>query len=475
MTSDRSAPPFKAKSGNAAPRRAHGPSGPRPPHSGQLPPLQSGLAARQSAAAAVHGVMFEHRAFDLAFARATDGRALEPRDRAFARAMAGAVLRRHGDLRAVLSTFLERPLPAKEGRAESILLVAAAQLLLLDTPAHAAISMAVDQCRSTRATSRFDKLTNAVLRRVSEKGREAFAATDGVSANIPKWMLERWRKAYGARDAQAIAAASLCEAPLDMTVKVTSDAAQWAERLGGILLPTGTVRLPSGGRIEALEGYDAGAWWVQDAAAALPARLLGDVSSMSVADLCAAPGGKTAQLAAAGAKVVAVDTSTERMQRLEQNLTRLGLTATTVVADVATWSPGQQFDAVLVDAPCTATGTIRRHPDILHLKRATDMAALADVQRGILANAARLVKPGGRIVYCTCSLEPEEGPERIAAFLAETSDFNVMPVTAEQLGGAAEWITADGYLRTLPIHLADLPEGQRGLDGFFAAVLKRNG
>ena len=429
------------------------------------------MLARDLAVSALFSVWVENRAFDDAFAKAAETRDVAPRDRAFARLVASTALRRRGELRAVVAQFLQKPLPENQGRLEPILLAAAAQLLILQTPPHAAISLAVDQCRADRSAQRFDKLANAVLRRVSVEGAQILARLDSVVLNIPLWMLTRWQANYGAATAHKIGEASLREAPLDLSVK--GDAALWAGKLGGIALPTGTVRLNHSGRIEEIDGYQDGAWWVQDAAAALPALLLGDVKGLAVADLCAAPGGKTAQLANAGARVTAVDKSHGRLARLKTNLARLGLDAETAVADAATFAPGQLFDAVLVDAPCTATGTIRRHPDIVHLKRPEDIAALADVQRRILAQAATLVRPGGTLVYCTCSLEPEEGLDQIAAFLSATPSFNRKPVVAGEHGIEAEWISADGELRTLPHHLDTLPPGQTGLDGFYAARLVR--
>ncbi len=278
-------------------------------------------------------------------------------------------------------------------------------------------------------------------------------------------------RSTGQQTARRIADASLREAPLDLSVK--SDAEGWAKRLGGSVLPTGTVRVEAGGRIEDLAGFDEGAWWVQDAAAALPARLLGDVAGLEVADVCAAPGGKTLQLAAAGARVTAVDVSPERLERVAANLERLKLDAGLVAADVAAWQPGRTFDAVLLDAPCTATGTIRRHPDILHLKRASDIAALETVQKSLLESAARLVKPGGLLVYCTCSLEPEEGSLQVERFLAAHPDFERVPIRAEEIGGAPEWLTAAGDLRTFPFHLDLGKEEMSGLDGFYATRLRR--
>lgn len=438
-----------------------------------------GVAARDVAASALFSVFVEKRAFDDVFSKVSDARGLAPRDRAFARNIASTVLRHRGSLNAVIGRFLGKPLPENQGRLEPILLSAAAQLLVLKTPPHAAISLAVDQCRVDRSAQRFAKLANAVLRRVSVEGPDIWAGLDHATLNCPTWMLARWQKNYGADLAHRIAAASLGEAPLDLSIK--DDAEAWAERLGGITLPTGSVRISASGRIEDLAGYDEGAWWVQDAAARLPALLFGDLRGRHVADLCAAPGGKTVQLVVSGAHVTAVDKSPGRLNRMKANLARLGLDAEVAVADAATFAPGRLFDAILIDAPCTATGTIRRHPDILHLKRSEDVAALASVQAPILRRAAELLKVGGTLVYCTCSLEPEEGRDQIDAFLAEHANFARVPVTPADLAAADQaawpelqsWISADGDVRTLPCHLDTLPSGLKGLDGFFAARLVR--
>jgi 16S rRNA (cytosine967-C5)-methyltransferase len=436
--------------------------------------LTAGLAARQLAVVLISAVLNERRALDEALALSLASRtfaSIEGRDRAFARAIAATVLRRHGELSSVVQSYLDKPLPKDSGRLMPILLAGAAQLLMLETPAHAAISLAVDQCRLDRDARRFDKLTNAVLRRISESGAGKLASLDAAACNVPVWMLRRWRETYGEDSARAIAMASLREAPLDLSMTN----AEAAGRLGGIVLPTGSVRVAEHGRIEDLPGYADGDWWVQDAAAALPARLLGDVSGRDVADLCAAPGGKTAELAAAGARVTAVEVSKGRLQRVADNLQRLKLDANLINADATRWTPGSTFDAVLLDAPCAATGTIRRHPDILHLKRETDITQLAELQGRLLAHAATLVKPGGLLVYCTCSLEPEEGVEQVAKLLADRPDFTRIAVQPGEAGIAADWISADGDLRTLPTHLALEKPELSGMDGFFAARLKRGG
>lgn len=432
-------------------------------------PLPPGLLAREAAVRLIGAVLNEGHSLDGAIAKEFQSSQLEPRDRGLARLIAATVLRRFGQLDQLLGSYLEKPLPKKQGALWPILLSGAAQLLFLNTPPHAAVGLAVDQVRRDRHAGRYDKLANALLRRVTREGAAAVAAQDALALNIPAWIMQRWSDAYGPETARRIAAASLIEAPLDISVK--SEAGAWAEKLSGTRLPMGSVRIAAGGRVEALPGYEDGAWWVQDAAAALPARLLGDVSGKSVVDLCAAPGGKTAQLAAAGARVTAVELSGARLQRLRANLERLHLDAELVEADAAEWSPGRTLDAVLLDAPCTATGTIRRHPDILRLKRPEDVTALADVQSRLLDRAATLLAPGGTLVYCTCSLEPDEGLRQIERFLGRNDRFERVPITAGEAGIEADWLTPDGDLRTLPFHLPRPQPELSGMDGFYAARL----
>jgi 16S rRNA (cytosine967-C5)-methyltransferase len=288
---------------------------------------------------------------------------------------------------------------------------------------------------------------------------------------MPDWLFARLEQAYGEATALKIADAHLAPPGLDLSVK--SDSASWAERLGGVALPMGTVRLPGTHRVAELPGFDAGAWWVQDAAAALPVRLLGNVAGKTVADLCAAPGGKTAALAAAGAKVTAVDLSESRVRRLKENLSRLGLEAEVEAADALTWQPGKVFDAVLLDAPCTATGTIRRHPDIQWLKRPEDVTTLAALQAKMLDHAATLVRPGGRLVFATCSLLPEEGEGRVAPFLARHPEFALSSIDPQEIAGLAHLVTKDGALRTLPCDGFGDDPAFAGMDGFFAVRFER--
>ena len=434
----------------------------------------SGFHPRSCAVRIIADVVHQRRALDDALERGFAAplyAGMEARDRAFCRLMVVTVLRRYGELERVVGSFIDKPLPQNQGLAWPILLTAAAQLLCLDTPPHAAISMAVEQARADQHARRFDRLVNAVLRKVAVNGPTLLRGLDGPRLNTPDWAWKRWVAAYGEATTSAIAAANLTEAALDLSVK--SDAQGWADRLGGIVLPTGSVRLRSRGRIEDLEGYQEGSWWVQDAAAALPGKLLGAIAGKDVADLCAAPGGKTAELIMAGANVTAVDVSATRMTRLAENLSRLQLKATTVTADIATWQPGRLFDAVLLDAPCTASGTVRRHPDILRLKRETDIEKLAALQGKLLEAASRLVRPGGTLVYCSCSLEPEEGVQQVERFLAANSDFKRKPVASSEVGGLLEAISPAGDLRTLPIHLRRPEAELSGVDGFFAARLVR--
>lgn len=430
----------------------------------------------------IAAVLHQGRALDEALAAAFASPAyadLDIRDRRLARQIAATALRYARPLQALLDRRLSKPLPARYARVSAILLAAAAQLCRLTVPLHAAISLAVEQTRRTPGARHLDKLVNAVLRGLASDGTVLSDTPQTIADAFPDWMLRRWVQHYGDATAQAIAAASLHEAALDLTVK--SDPMRWAERLGGVALAIGSVRLAAGGRIEDLDGFAEGEWWVQDTAAALPARIIG--SPAEVADLCAAPGGKTALLAASGARVTAVDISPDRLARLSSNLDRLGLSAELVEADVASWAPGRQFEAVLLDAPCTATGTIRRHPDIIHLKRETDIAQLAELQSRLLRNAATLVKPGGQLVYCTCSLEPEEGEQQIEAFLASHPAFAISPIEPGPFGIEPHWLTPEGFLRTLPCFTPAVIPGSpdapdqapvpRGMDGFFVARLRR--
>jgi len=310
-------------------------------------------------------------------------------------------------------------------------------------------------------------LVNAVLRRLSQEGPSLVELQDAPRLNTPDWLWTSWSRAYGEAGCRAIATAHLKEAPLDLTVR--GDVQEWAKRLDAIVLPTGTLRRVAGGAITSLPGYSEGAWWVQDAAAAIPARLFGDLTGKRIVDLCAAPGGKTAQIASAGAVVTAIDRSQRRLERLVANLQRLHLPAEALAADASSWRPPALVPAVLLDAPCTATGAIRRHPDVPHLKSPDDVVRLAAVQERLINAALDMLAPGGMLVYCTCSLEPEEGPQQIINLLGRRTDLRREPIQPEEVGGFTEVITPEGDLRTLPSHLPEYD----GLDGFYAARIIR--
>ena len=437
-------------------------------------PMPPGLAARLLATATVADVAAGRHTLDERFtgeSLALRAPQLDERDRALARSIATVSFRRLGSIRAALARFLDRGLPRKAVGLEWMLVTAAAQLLFMDVPDHAAVDLAVKAVRRDPKTAPFASLANGVLRNLA-RAKDELTTPDDPYVDTPAWLAARWRKHFGEDAALAIVAAHRLEPTLDVTVR--SDPEDWARRLGGVVLPTGSVRLDTHAPVSELDGYAEGGWWVQDAAAALPARLLHVAAHERVADLCAAPGGKAAQLAASGARVAAVDKSAERLKRLAANLTRLGLSAEIQVADALGYS-APAFDAVLLDAPCTATGTVRRHPDVAWTKRVADVASLAAVQSRMLDRAVSLTRPGGRLVYCACSLEPEEGEAQITALLRRNPDVERWPIESDEIGGLADCLNEVGELRTLPSHLPNSDPRRAGLDGFFAARLRRRG
>jgi 16S rRNA (cytosine967-C5)-methyltransferase len=391
--------------------------------------------------------------------------ALNPADRALVRAILNSCLRQLTRIDAIFDRFLDKPLPDGARNLRHILSVAAAQILFLDVPDHSAVDLAVEQARRDPRSSRFANLVNALLRRL---GREKDSVLAEVSATVPvfpDWFQRRLSDVYGEESAWAIGAACLTPAPVDLTVKV--DPALWAEKLGGTVLPTGSVRLPSfEGSVTQLEGFTEGEWWVQDAAATIPAKLFGDLTGRSVADLCAAPGGKTAQLVLLGGEVTAVEQSASRMKRLKSNLMRLGLQAEFVQSKLEDVAAEPRFDAILLDAPCSSTGTIRRHPDVFWAKDLGDVEKLAGVQARLLRHAFGLLKPGGTLVFSNCSLDPREGEELVETFLKEHPAAARKPVSAGDWPGLEIAIDAKGDVRTTPAMLG-------GMDGFYATVLTR--
>ena len=432
--------------------------------------LPAGLAARLVAAEAIRRARNERRTLDEAFAltRIEGGTAaLADADRGFARALATVVFRRWGSLeRALLDRLARPPIPETGGVAEAMRL-GAAQLLYLDVPDHAAVDLAVEAVKRDPKGRHFAPLVNAVLRRIAGEAEAIRAESEADPArDAPAWLFERWERHYGPDAAHAIARQHRIPGSVDLTA--IGDPGELALSVRGRFLPRGSLRLETGDAVASLPGYAEGAFFVQDAASALPARLLGASKGQRVLDLCAAPGGKTAQLAATGAEVTAVERSPERLARLAANLERLRLSARLVEGDAGSFEDGV-FDGVLLDAPCSATGTLRRHPELAWNKRLEDILGLARQQARLLDQAARGVAPGGRLVYATCSLEPEEGERQIAAFLARTAGFVLEPLTPAELGIDAQSVTPEGFLRTLPFHFAAFG----GMDGFFAARLRR--
>src|SRR5258708_5145415 len=402
-----------------------------PPQRFALPSEVPGLAARRIAADILDGVLHKHRTLD----EQLDGAAAHPglknlsdRDRALMRRLVATILRRLGTLGHLLSRLLDRGIPTDAPRAQSALLIGAAQILWMDVPDHAAVDLSVRLVQSDRRAAKYAGLVNAGLRRCAREGQPLIDEVKSQTLDVPPWLMARWGAHYGEATAKDVATALSHEPSLDLTAK--SDAAQWAARLHGEVLPTGTVRTLLQGSVTMLPGFAEGQWWVQDAAAALPVRLFGDAAGKAIADLCAAPGGKTAQLALAGARVTAVDRSPGRMARLRDNLARLSLQAETVVADATEWQGANNggFDGILVDAPCTSTGTLRPHPDLAWLRQEGDIGALVALQKRLLQKAVTLLKAGGTLVYCTCSLEPEEGEQAISGLPAPEPAMRRAPI-----------------------------------------------
>jgi len=419
---------------------------------------------RKTALEILDAVLVERNPLDQAIESHSGFRNLDLRDRALSRNLVTTTLRRLGQIDDLINHCLERKLPRKAQAVRQLLRLGVCQLLFMDIAAHAAVDTTV-KLAVKRGHGPHKALINAILRRLGREGAGLIEAQDRARVNTPGWLWESWETAYGPDVCRRIAEAHLTEPLLDITPRENPET--WAEKLNGVLLSTGSIRLKASGLVTQLPGFAEGEWWVQDAAAVIPVKLMGNVTGKTVVDLCAAPGGKTAQLAAAGATVTAVDRSETRLRRLRENMSRLGLQVQTIAADAKTWRPETPADAVLLDAPCTATGTIRRHPDVAWLKRGDDPAKLAHAQDGLLNAAAEMVKPGGMLVYCSCSLQPEEGPDRIEAFLASNASFTRVPITGGEIGNLSEAISGEGDFRSLPFHI----EG--GMDGFYASRLRR--
>ena len=423
------------------------------------------LASRQAALEILVSCLDKGQPLDEALARHAGFAGLDPRDRAFVRLLLATTLRRLGEIDTVLGALVAKPLEGPNAAGRQVLRLGAAQLLFLGTAPHAAVDTSVRLIEDAHLPH-LKGLANAVLRRISREGLAILGDRNPARLNTPQWLWQSWAEAYGEDTAHAIAAAHLIEAPLDLTPRSNTDF--WAGQLEAEVLPTGTLRRTGGGHIAELPGFTEGAWWVQDAAATLPVRLMGDIAGKRVADLCAAPGGKTMQLCAAGAQVTAVDISARRMVRVGENLARAGLAAELVTADASKWTAGEKFDAILLDAPCTGTGTLRRHPDIAWLKDEEDVGRLTLAQDRLLLHAVEQLKPGGTLVYAVCSLQEDEGPARIDALLGREPRLRRVPVQPAELPGLETAITKEGDVRTLP---SMWPE-RGGLDGFYVARLK---
>jgi 16S rRNA (cytosine967-C5)-methyltransferase len=424
-----------------------------------LGPDSDGIAARQVAFGLLNDIFFKRRSFDEAMAGSARFEELSSRDRAFVRLLVATVLKRARQIDAVLQHFLHEPFSAlKPATLINIFRLGIAQLVFLKTPEHAAVNTTVELAEA-EGIGHQKPLVNAIMRRLTREGFPEMTDRDVGKFNTPEWLWTQWMNDYGVETALDIAAANLGEASLDISVK--SDPAGWAEKLEAEMLPTGSLRKATGGFIPDMPGFAEGEWWVQNAAAALPAKLFGDLAGKTVIDLCAAPGGKTAQLCAQGATVIALDRSAQRIVRLKENMTRLKGDIETVIADGAEWKPSALVDAVLLDAPCSGTGTIRHQPDILHLKEMKDQEKLIALQRRLIINAANMLKPGGVLIYCTCSIQKAESEAQVDWVQSQNLPLKLSPITTEEV--PAEFITARGEIRCLPQHWQDIG----GMDGFY--------
>jgi len=428
----------------------------------------NGLQSRQISYHILCDVLLRKTPLDQVLARNVDFNELDGRDRSFVRMLVSTCLRRKGQIDDLIYRAANKDKEINPQKLVVLLSIGVCQVVFMNVPHHAAVDTTVTLAEAENM-ERQKGFINAILRRMTTEGQEWRKKQDPVQMNIPQWLLKHWIDDYGLKGAAEIAQASLSEAQTDITLKKMDEQSYWAGELEASILPTGSLRRNSGGNITELNGFDDGAWWVQDASASLPAKLLGNLSGKTVVDLCAAPGGKTAQLAAAGANVLALDRSAKRLEILKTNMERLKLSdaVEVVVGDGAVWQPADPVDTVLMDAPCSATGTIRRHPDVMHLKGDKDIMQLCDLQARLLSNVSNMLKSGGTLIYCTCSLQKAEGEQQVNTFLLNNPDFTRVPVTAEEIGRIDTPITSEGDLRILPYHLA--PHG--GMDGFYVSRL----
>ena len=434
--------------------------------------VTEGLEARLIALSVIGSVLDKKQPLDSILEQHDEFKALEQRDRAFVRMLVSTVLRRLGQVDDIIAQAEERQ-ATKTPTLQNILRLGVVQILFMSVPDHAAVDTCVELA-GLMHLERQKGFVNGMLRNVTRSGPVWLAKQDEARLNTPEWLLKLWIADYGMGVAAEIAKANLSEAPLDITVKDKNDINHYASVFKATTLLTGSLRKTPGGRVQDLEGFDAGHWWVQDASAAIPAQLFCDIQGQHIVDLCAAPGGKTIQMAAMGAQVTALDRSAKRLKRVEENAARLGLEDRIEVktADAAQWRPvgDAALPYILLDAPCSATGTIRRHPDVAHLKAARDLERLCDVQARILEHAFEILSVGGILVYCVCSLQKSEGEYQIERFLAAHANAARLPVQAEELGGYDESLMENGDIRVLPFHQAAIG----GMDGFYIARLTKN-
>lgn len=449
-------------------------------HVPSAPPGQASemLAARKAALGLLESVLTHKQALDHALERDGAFKGLPGRDRAFCRMLTATTLRRLGQIDDLIAKAEKKP-SRKNSILQNILRMGVCQILFMEVADHAAVDTSVRLAQS-HGLERQKGFVNGLLRTITRVGQEWLERQDEARLNTPEWLLKIWIEEYELRTAAEIATANLAEAPLDITIKDESERNHWSSELKATQMSTGTLRLMKSGAVYDLPGFGDGMWWVQDAAASIPAKLFGaQIKGQTVVDLCAAPGGKTMQLAAAGAHVIALDRSAKRLQKLEQNLERLRLSENVevIAADAGAWQPKEPPRFILLDAPCSATGTIRRHPDVLHLKSAGDIDRLIHVQAAILENAYSMLAPGGVLIYCTCSLQKSEGEAQIQALFERHEDAYKRPITVEDLShskdvdvsGLEEMITEQGDLRILPYHNAALG----GMDGFFVSRITK--
>lgn len=431
------------------------------------------LQARKVALDILQQVFVRRHTLDMAIDDSKDFSDLNQRDRAFVRMLVTTVVRRLGQIDDLIRKSLLRPdQPINPPVLEFILRMGVAQLIFMNVPDHAAVNTSVLLVEN-EGHGRMKGFINALLRRIAAEGKEWTTRQDIARLNTPEWLLKIWIADYGLKGALDIAVANAQEAPLDITLKQQSEVAHWAETLGAEVLPTGSLRLHNAKMVQDLPGFTDGMWWVQDAAAAIPAKLFGSMlGGQSVVDLCAAPGGKTAQLASFDADVIAVDRSAKRLQRLQENMKRLRLShlVRTEVADAAVWRGREPVPYILLDAPCSATGTVRRNPDVIWMKTRADISSLVELQARLLENAIKILAPGGILVYCTCSLQKEEGEHQIEKILAKYDNIERVPIQAQEVGGFSDIVTPRGDVRILPYHLA----ASGGMDGFYICRLRKD-